>query len=43
MADEMYLQKSSQYYAGNYVGAKSGLKKTIPPVIKANPETTVHY
>jgi hypothetical protein len=56
MADEMYLQKSSQYYAGNYVGANeegdlykgivvfmiSGLKKTVPTVIKASPETTVN-
>ena len=56
MADEMlYLQKSSQYHSGEYVGAdkegnlykgivvfvKVGLKKFIPIVINAFPETVI--
>ena len=55
MADEMYLQKSSQYHSGEYVGADKegnlykgivvfmvvGLKKSVPIVINAFPETAI--
>ena len=51
MADEMYLQKGSQYHGGEYVGADEegnlykgivGLKISIPYIIKASPEVTIN-
>ena len=55
MADEMYLQKGTQFHSGQYVGANNegemytgivvfmivGLKKSVPIVVRALPETSV--
>lgn len=56
MADEMYLQKGTQYHGGTYVGANNegelfsgitvfmivGLKKSVPIVVRAVPETSIN-
>ena len=56
MADEMYLDKGTQFHGGQYIGADEdgalykgvvvfmivGLKKSIPIVVKATPEKSVH-
>ena len=51
MLDEMYLQKGTQFHGGKYIGADeegnhykgvAGLKESIPYVINACPETSVH-
>ena len=56
MSDEMYLQKSTQYHGGKYIGSNSdgelfsgivvfmvvGLKKSVPIVVRAVPETSIN-
>lgn len=56
MADEMYLQKGTQFHGGAYIGANSegelfsgitvfmivGLKKSVPIVVRAVPETSIN-
>ena len=55
MSDEMYLQKSTKYHGGEYIGADNegelfngvnvfmivGLKKSVPIVVRASPETSM--